>query len=264
MRDAGRAGVPCIGYNFSIAGVWGWPRGPFARGEAMSVGFDLSAIDPDRRCRTAWCGTCATGAGSPGAAPLTVGERRTVGAAGPFPERAGAGRRGSRRGACRPSRRPPAEALRGAARLVNRPAKYDRLLDLVDLPANALELCLGSLQEMPGGDDLRGRSPLRPARADRLHPFPQRARQGAALSRDVRRRGRHRHGRDRPHPARRGLRGVLDPRPYPGDELPGAVACRAWHSRSATCAPWSRTPPPSARPGPRRGRSLRNSGRRGQ
>ncbi|TGV66167.1 D-mannonate dehydratase, partial [Mesorhizobium sp. M00.F.Ca.ET.158.01.1.1] len=47
VRDAGRAGIPCIGYNFSIAGVWGWSRGPFARGEAMSVGLDLSAIDPD-------------------------------------------------------------------------------------------------------------------------------------------------------------------------------------------------------------------------
>ena len=47
VRDAGRAGIPCIGYNFSIAGVWGWSRGPFARGEAMSVGLDLAAIDPD-------------------------------------------------------------------------------------------------------------------------------------------------------------------------------------------------------------------------
>ena len=28
VRDAGRAGIPCIGYNFSIAGVWGWSRGP--------------------------------------------------------------------------------------------------------------------------------------------------------------------------------------------------------------------------------------------
>ena len=28
IRDAGRAGVPCIGYNFSIAGVYGWTRGP--------------------------------------------------------------------------------------------------------------------------------------------------------------------------------------------------------------------------------------------
>ena len=59
VRDAGRAGIPCIGYNFSIAGVWGWSRGPFARGGAMSVGLDLAAIDPICRCPTASSGTCA-------------------------------------------------------------------------------------------------------------------------------------------------------------------------------------------------------------
>jgi mannonate dehydratase len=47
IRDVGRAGVPCFGYNFSIAGVWGWQRGPFARGNAQSVGFDSTRIDPD-------------------------------------------------------------------------------------------------------------------------------------------------------------------------------------------------------------------------
>ena len=39
-----------------------------------------------------------------------------------------------------------------AARLVNRPEKYDRLLDIIDSPANAGELCLGSLQDMPGDE----------------------------------------------------------------------------------------------------------------
>ena len=47
---------------------------------------------------------------------------------------------------------PPADQLRGTARLVNRPEKYDRLMDIVDSPSNGLELCLGSLQEMPGGE----------------------------------------------------------------------------------------------------------------
>ena len=47
---------------------------------------------------------------------------------------------------------PPAQRLRGTARLVNRPEKYDRLLAIVDSPANALEFCIGSLQEMPARD----------------------------------------------------------------------------------------------------------------
>src|SRR5690606_1524874 len=36
--------------------------------------------------------------------------------------------------------------------LVNTHAKYDRLLSLVASPSNALEFCVGSLQEMPDGD----------------------------------------------------------------------------------------------------------------
>jgi mannonate dehydratase len=47
---------------------------------------------------------------------------------------------------------PPATALRGTARLVNSHQKYDRLLSIIDSPSNALEFCLGSLQEMPDGD----------------------------------------------------------------------------------------------------------------
>ena len=47
---------------------------------------------------------------------------------------------------------PPVDLLRGTPRLVNRPEKYDRLMGLVPSRANGLELCLGSLQEMPGGD----------------------------------------------------------------------------------------------------------------
>src|SRR5688500_9171185 len=46
IRDAGRAGVPCIGYNFSIAGVWGWRRRPLARGGAVTAAFEMAEIDP--------------------------------------------------------------------------------------------------------------------------------------------------------------------------------------------------------------------------
>src|SRR4028118_1509449 len=42
VRDAGRAGIPVIGYNFSIAGVWGWRKRRAARGGAMPVVMDLT------------------------------------------------------------------------------------------------------------------------------------------------------------------------------------------------------------------------------
>ena len=39
IRRIGQAGIPVMGYNFSIAGVWGHVVGPWARGGAESVGF---------------------------------------------------------------------------------------------------------------------------------------------------------------------------------------------------------------------------------
>src|SRR5207248_6275642 len=40
IRRLGQAGIPIMGYNFSIAGVCGRITGPFARGGAVSVGMD--------------------------------------------------------------------------------------------------------------------------------------------------------------------------------------------------------------------------------
>ena len=32
IRNVGKAGIPIMGYYFSIAGVWGWSNGPYGRG----------------------------------------------------------------------------------------------------------------------------------------------------------------------------------------------------------------------------------------
>src|SRR5262245_61098563 len=40
IRNIGRAGIPIFGYNFSIAGVAGRVKGPFARGHAEAVGMN--------------------------------------------------------------------------------------------------------------------------------------------------------------------------------------------------------------------------------
>ena len=152
IRDAGRAGIPCIGYNFSIAGVWGWTRGPYARGGAMSVGFDAAAIDPDAPIPDGVVWNMRYRQARPGAAPITVSDAALWDRLSAFltelvPVAAEAGVRL----AAHPDD-PPAQTLRGTARLVNDPAKYDRLLGIIDSPANAVELCLGSIQEMPVGD----------------------------------------------------------------------------------------------------------------
>ncbi|MBC7738673.1 MAG: mannonate dehydratase, partial [Candidatus Saccharibacteria bacterium] len=152
IRDAGRAGVPCIGYNFSVAGVWGWQRGPFARGNAHSVGYDSTQIDPDLPMPDGLVWNMRYRAAKPDAVPVRVSnEEIWARLTGFLQEMIPVAAEAGVVLAAHPDD-PPAEQLRGAARLVNRPEKYDRLLDIVDSPANAVELCLGSLQEMPGGE----------------------------------------------------------------------------------------------------------------
>lgn len=152
LRDAGRAGVPCFGYNFSIAGVWGWTRGPYARGGASSVGFDSTAVDTTMPIPDGVVWNMRYRSGRAGAEPVKVSSTELwerlqafLTEIVPVAEEVGVAL------AAHPDD-PPAEELRGTARLVNRPEKYDRLMDIIDSPANRLELCLGSLQEMPGGD----------------------------------------------------------------------------------------------------------------
>ena len=205
VRDAGRAGVPVIGYNFSIAGVWGWTRRPEARAGAMTTVFDMAAIDPDEPIPDGMVWNMRYREGRANAPPVRVSDAelwdrlaRFLKALVPVAEEAGV------KLAAHPDD-PPADTLRGTARLVNRTTKYERLLSIVDSPSNALEFCLGSLAEMPGGDIYETTRAFARLEEDRLRPLPQRPGQGAALRRELRRRRRHRHGGDRPHPARRGL-----------------------------------------------------------
>lgn len=152
VRDAGRAGIPVIGYNFSLAGVWGWQRKPVARGGAVTAVFAIDEFDAQDPMPDGMVGNMRYRIAIPGAAAQTVDEdtlwarldwflKELV----PVAEEAGV------RLAAHPDD-PPVERLRGTARLVNSHAKYDRLLSVVPSRANALEYCVGSLAEMRAGD----------------------------------------------------------------------------------------------------------------
>ncbi|MEW6238144.1 MAG: mannonate dehydratase [Candidatus Omnitrophota bacterium] len=152
IRRIGKVGIPIMGYNFSIAGVWGHVTGPFARGGAESVAF----LGPDGPPETPIPkGHVWNMVYDPQAEPGTIG---TVSAEQlwqrleaflkeitPVAEAAGVML------AAHPDD-PPVSSLRGTARLVNQPHLYQKLLDIVPSPSNALEFCLGSLQEMTEGD----------------------------------------------------------------------------------------------------------------
>ena len=152
VRDAGRAGVPVIGYNFTLAGVWGWMRKRTARGGANTVVFDMAAFDHDEPIPDGVVWNMRYRDPVPGAKPVSATSEEIwqrlewfLKELVPVAEEAGV------RLAAHPDD-PPAEKLRGTARGINSAAKYDRVLATVDSPANALEFCIGSLQEMPGLD----------------------------------------------------------------------------------------------------------------
>jgi mannonate dehydratase len=152
VRDAGRSGIPVIGYNFSVAGVWGWRRRRAARGDAMTVVMDLTEEERNTPIPDGMVWNMRYRDEDPAAPPVQVEEAELwerfawfLAQLVPVAQEAGV------RLAAHPDD-PPVESLRGTARLVNRPEKYDRLLALAQSPANALEFCIGSLAEMPGCD----------------------------------------------------------------------------------------------------------------
>jgi mannonate dehydratase len=149
IRAAGRAGIPILGYNFSIAGVAGRVRGAFARGGAEAVGMD-GPFDKPMPHGMVW-NMIYDRQAPPGTVPSIPPEQlwRRLGefldAVVPVAEAAGVTL------AAHPDD-PPMPTVRGQPRLVYQPRLYQKLLDLKPSRANALEFCLGSLAEMTEGN----------------------------------------------------------------------------------------------------------------
>ena len=153
VRRVGEAGIPVIGYNFSISGVWGLVRGQWARGGAESVGFlgDAGPAEIPIPRGQVWNMTYDEAAKADGTVPPTTPEQLWkrlqdfLEAVLPVAEASGVTL------AAHPDD-PPMPTLRGHARLVYQPHLYRRLFDLVPSPNSKAEFCLGTLQEMSEGD----------------------------------------------------------------------------------------------------------------
>lgn len=149
IRNVGKAGIPVIGYNFSLAGVWGHTRGQFARGGAESVSFtpekalDQTPIDLGQ----VWNMTYDSHANK-GVMPETTADelwsrlfyflKEVI----PVAEEYGV------RLAAHPDD-PPVSSLRGTPRLISKPHLFEKLLDTVPSFNNSLDFCMGTVQEMP-------------------------------------------------------------------------------------------------------------------
>lgn len=149
IQRVGAAGVPILGYNFSIAGVCGRVTGPFARGGAHGVGMD-GPYDTPMPNGMAW-NMVVDPYAALGDAPRATHDQlwsrfqRFIEEVTPTAEAAGV------RLALHPDD-PPMEFMRGQPRLVHRAELYQRVIDMAPSPANQLEYCIGTLAEMPNTD----------------------------------------------------------------------------------------------------------------
>jgi mannonate dehydratase len=152
LRSMGRLGIPVLGYNFSLAGVWGRIHAPLARGQALTPAFREDRLGRQTPLPRGMLNNIVY---DPDAAPGPIASvsmdelwerlrfflRELV----PVAEEEGV------RLAAHPDD-PPVERLRQTPRLLYQPECFGRLLEMVPSRANALEFCVGTVQEMPGAD----------------------------------------------------------------------------------------------------------------
>ena len=149
IRNVGRAGIPVMGYNFSIAGVAGRVKGAFARGGAEAVGMN-GPLDTPMPNGMVWNMVYDRDA-APGVTPsATQAElwsrlQDFLEAIIPVAEEAGVTL------AAHPDD-PPIPTVRAQPRLVYQPAFYQKLIKINPSPRNAFEFCVGTLAEMTEGD----------------------------------------------------------------------------------------------------------------
>lgn len=149
IRRIGQAGIPIMGYNFSLAGVAARKTGPMARGGAEAVGVD-GGDDRALPSGMVWNMVYDADAKPGTLASITPEElwrryRNFLDAVLPVAEEAGVTL------AAHPDD-PPFEFLRGTPRLVHRPDLWRRQIELNPSPRNRIEFCVGTLAEMPEGD----------------------------------------------------------------------------------------------------------------
>ena len=148
LRRLGEVGVPVMGYNFSLAGVAGRIKGPFARGGAEAVGMD-GPVDEPIPNGMVWNMVYDAAAPAGFLEPVRVEQlwdryARFLRDVLPVAEEAGVTL------ALHPDD-PPMPTVRGQPRLVYQPGLYQRVVDLHPSPRNGMEFCVGTLAEATEG-----------------------------------------------------------------------------------------------------------------
>jgi mannonate dehydratase len=150
VRRMGEAGIPVLGYNFSLAGVCGRITTRSGRGGAVTLGMDGPSDEVPIPNGMVWNMIYDQNALPGTLEPVSHAQlwdrlERFLAEIVPVAEEAGV------QLAAHPDD-PPMPTMRQQPRLVYQPQMYQRLLDAVPSKSNALEMCVGTLAEMTEGD----------------------------------------------------------------------------------------------------------------
>ncbi|MFA6561382.1 MAG: mannonate dehydratase [Verrucomicrobiia bacterium] len=152
LRSMGRLRIPILGYNFSLAGVWGRVQGPFARGGAIASAFQPNHPLQDQLLPHGQLNNIVYDAAAPPGPIASVSREELWQRLAVFlKELVPVAEAEGVRLAAHPDD-PPLPTLRQAPRLLHQPEHFERLLSLIPSPANALEFCAGTVQEMAGAN----------------------------------------------------------------------------------------------------------------
>ena len=148
LQNMGKVGLPIMGYCFSLAGVWGWERGQYARGKAESVALVEGSRDFQEPIPDGMIWNMRYRVGEPNKFVPETNENEVwerleffLNQLLPIAEENNVAL------AAHPND-PPLAVLRRTGRVLKNPSEYDRLIDINKSTSNKIEMCLGSIQEM--------------------------------------------------------------------------------------------------------------------
>jgi len=152
IRNMGKAGIPIMGYNFSLAGVAARTIGPYARGGAISVGMEgiSDAVKAPIPKGMVWNMVYDENATEGFLETITHDElvrryKEFLAQLLPVAEEAGVTL------ALHPDD-PPIKDMRRQPRMGYHPDHYKNVMQFFDSPNHRMELCLGTLSEMKDSD----------------------------------------------------------------------------------------------------------------
>ena len=160
IRNAGRAGIHCFGYNFSVCGVQGYytdytSGNQDGRGLAATKSFDETKIPVElQKNPNFWFNTVIARRGNTGT-QSPCGEAEFWRRLGWFLERALPVAEAAGVKLCAHPDDPPVSYLRGIYRPLHSPEGLRKLLALFPSSSNCLEFCQGTISTMRGVDIYR-------------------------------------------------------------------------------------------------------------